>query len=75
MGPQPVSLFSSQQILDALVDDDARGWVAFIVGSQPPGDFAARIEPLRETDPEVYFAVTVLWQVMNSWVYGLEEYG
>ena len=40
-----------------------------------PDTYIGKIEALRERDPEVYFAVTVLWQVMNSWIYGLETYG
>jgi HEAT repeat protein len=67
--------FSLEQLLQALVDDDARRWVAYIVGTQDPQSYVGRIELLRQDDPEVYFAVTVLWQIMNSWIYGLEEYG
>ena len=32
------------------------------------------IEGLRNSDPEVYFAATVLWKIIESWVYLLEEY-
>lgn len=63
------------QLAQALVDDDARRWIAYIVGSQAPQDYVGQIELLKEKDPEVYFAVTVLWQIMNNWIYGLEEYG
>ncbi len=66
--------FSLEQLLQALVDDDARRWVAYILGTQDPQTYVGRIELLRQDDPEVYFAVSVLWQIMNSWVYGLEEY-
>jgi HEAT repeat protein len=67
--------FEANQLLDALVDDDARRWVAYIFGTQPPDTYVDRIEALCDRDPEVYFAVTVLWQVMNSWIFGLETYG
>ena len=67
--------FEASQLLDALVDDDARRWIAYILGSQTPDAYIGKIEALRERDPEVYFAVTVLWQVMNSWIFGLETYG
>jgi len=67
--------FEASQLLDALVDDDARRWVAFIFGTQPPDTYIDKIEALCDRDPEVYFAVTVLWQVMNSWIFGLETYG
>ena len=67
--------FSIEQLLQALIDDDARRWVAYIIGTQDPQNYVGQIELLRQDDPEVYFAVTVLWQIMNSWVHGLEEYG
>ncbi len=67
--------FDVSQLLAALVDDDARRWIAYVLGSQPPDAYIGRIEALRGQDPEVYFAVTVLWQVMNSWIFGMETYG
>jgi hypothetical protein len=66
--------FTVEQLLATLVDDDARRWVAYIVGTQDQQRYIRKIEALRLKDPEVYFAVTVLWQIMSSWVYGLEEY-
>lgn len=48
--------------------------VAYIVGTQDQQRCIREIEALRLKDPEVYFAVTVLWQIMSSWVYDLEEY-
>jgi len=66
--------FTIEQLLGTLVDDDARRWVAYIVGTQDQQRYIREIEALRLKDPEVYFAVTVLWQIMSSWVYGLEEY-
>jgi len=66
--------FTVEQLLGTLVDDNARRWVAYIVGTQDQQKYIHEIEALRLKDPEVYFAVTVLWQIMSSWVYGLEEY-
>lgn len=66
--------FTIEQLLDALVDDDARQWVAFLAGSQGQYKFVPEIERLREKDPQVYFAATVLWKIISSWIYGLEEY-
>ena len=66
--------FSVQDVLGALVDDDTRRWVSYIVGVQPPDRYVHEIEQLRKRDPEVYFAVTVLWKIMSSWIYRLEEY-
>ena len=63
-----------EELLPLLVDDDARRWVAYILGTQDPGQFVGQVEELRRRDPEVYFAVTVLWKILASWVYGVEEY-
>lgn len=57
-----------------MVDDDARRWVAYILGLQNKDALVGQIEELRRRDPEVYFAVTVLWKILASWVYDLEEF-
>ncbi|MBI5099663.1 MAG: HEAT repeat domain-containing protein [Nitrospirae bacterium] len=61
-------------LIRIMVDDDARRWAAYILGTQNPEQYINEIETLRMHNPEVYFAVTVLWKVINSWVYNLEEY-
>jgi len=66
--------FRISQLLPALVDEDARQWVAYIVGTQDRERMLPGIEALAERDPHVYFAVTVLWKIIASWVYDLEEY-
>ncbi len=66
---------SVDQLLGILRDDDTRRWVSFILGSQQPERYVSQIENLRQVDPEIYFAVTVLWQIMSSWIYNLEMYG
>lgn len=66
--------FTVEQMLPALVDEDARHWVSYIVGTQDRETFLPHIEALAERDPHVYFAATVLWKIIDSWVYGLEEY-
>jgi HEAT repeat protein len=62
------------RLLPALADDDAREWVAYIVGTQPKEAFLPGIELLAQRDAEVYFAATVLWKILSSWTHGLEEY-
>jgi hypothetical protein len=57
-----------------MVDDDARRWVAYILGMQNKDALVTQIEELRSRDAEVYFAVTVLWKILASWVYDLEEF-
>lgn len=66
---------SIDDILKVLVDEDARQWASFILGYQEPQQYIHEIERLKEQDAEVYFATTVLWKVINSWVYNLEVYG
>lgn len=66
--------FMPAELAGLLVDEDARHWVAYIVGTQDQAGMMAGIEDLARRDPEVYFAVTVLWKILSSWVYGLEEY-
>jgi hypothetical protein len=62
------------QLLPALVGEDARHWVAYVIGTQDRERMLPEIEQLAARDPEVYFAVTVLWKILASWVYELEEY-
>ena len=66
--------FRISELLPALVDEDARQWVAYIIGTQDREKMLPGIEALAERDPRVYFAVTVLWKIIASWVYDLEEY-
>ncbi len=67
--------FRLEDLLDALVDEDARHWVSYILGTQDQQRYINEIERLNARDPEVYFAVTVLWKIMTSWIYKLEEFG
>ena len=65
-----------QDLLNSLdfTDDDMRQWATFIIGSADPSRLIEEIEILKEKDPELYFAVTVLWKITSSWVYYLKEY-
>jgi len=66
--------FGITQLLPATVDEDARQWVSYIIGTQDREKMLPEIETLAQRDPQVYFAVTVLWKIIASWVYDLEEY-
>lgn len=66
--------FTIHQLLPMLVDEDARQWAAYIIGTQEREAMLPDIEALATQDPQVYFAVTVLWKIIASWVYDLEEY-
>jgi hypothetical protein len=63
-----------EELLPALIDEDARQWIAYMIGMQDPDAMIRQIEPLRARDPEVFFAVTVLWKILGSWISDLDEY-
>ncbi|WP_040333871.1 HEAT repeat domain-containing protein [Candidatus Magnetobacterium casense] len=62
------------QLINALSDDDSKHWISYIIGTQGESRYITDIEKLKTKYPEVYFAVTVLWKIMTSWVYKLNEY-
>ena len=66
--------FQVSDLIPVMVDDEARKWIAWIVGTQNEANYINQIEQLKMKDKEVYFAVTVLWKILSSWVYGLEVY-
>lgn len=59
---------------EPLIYEDMRHWIAYMIGMQKPQDHVDKIELLKQKDQELYFAVTVLWKIMTSWIYQLEEY-
>jgi len=66
--------FKVQDVIPAMTDNEARKWVAWIVGTQNEAAYIDQIEQMRDRDKEVYFAVTVLWKIMSSWIEGLDIY-
>ncbi|MGI6047814.1 MAG: HEAT repeat domain-containing protein [Petrimonas sp.] len=62
------------QLLANLTDLDSRQWVSYIIGNQGEERYIAEIEKLKNKDPEVYFAVTLLWKILTSWIHDLKEY-
>ncbi len=67
-------LFTVKDLLSCLANEDARQWISYVIGSRNRSEYIEQIEELKKRDPEVYFAVTVLWKIVSSWVYGLKEY-
>lgn len=57
-----------------LTDEESRKWISYIIGVHGEELYIKEIEALKKKDPEVYFAVTVLWKIMTSWVFNLKEY-
>lgn len=63
-----------EQLMAYLKDNNSRIWVSYILGMQGEEKYINEIEKLRAKDPEVYFAVTLLWKLITSWIYELKEY-
>jgi len=55
-------------------DDDLRRWISYIVGYGRDNFSSTNIESICQADSEVYFAASVLWQILSSWVNELGEY-
>ena len=55
-------------------DDNLRRWISYIVGYGKENFVQSDVEAICKADPEVYFAASVLWQIVASWVNNLKEY-
>jgi hypothetical protein len=62
------------QLLGHMNGHDSRQWISYIIGTQGEQRYIAEIEKLKKKDPEMYFAVSLLWKMMTSWIYELKEY-
>jgi HEAT repeat protein len=65
--------FAPQDILHN-ADDNLRRWVSYIVGYGKGRLAETDVHAICETDPEVYFAASVLWQILASWIDGITEF-
>lgn len=57
-----------------MTDNEARKWISWVIGTQNEAMYIDQIEQLKNKDKEMYFAVTVLWKIMSSWIAGLDVY-
>lgn len=55
-------------------DENLRKWISYIVGYGKDKFIQGDVEAICKSDPEVYFAASVLWQIVSSWVNDLKEY-
>lgn len=62
----------SDMIIDA--DENLRKWMSYIVGYGKGKFLQENVEAICKADPEVYFAASMLWQILESWVNDLREY-
>lgn len=69
-----LSTISVDKLIKNVKDDDSRHWISYILGMKNEEQFISELEKIKDSDPEVYFAVTVLWKILNNWVFGLKDY-
>lgn len=55
-------------------DEDLRRWISYIVGYGKERFDDNEVQAICHADREVYFAASVLWQILASWVHELREY-
>ena len=55
-------------------DENLRKWMSYVVGHGKDKFLQGDVEAICKADPEVYFAASVLWQIVASWVNDLREY-
>lgn len=65
--------FNLSEIING-ADDNLRKWIGYIVGYGKERFVQSDVEAICSTDPEIYFAASVLWQIMASWANHLREY-
>jgi len=67
--------FTVEELVQACHGDvEARRWVAYILGLQDADAWATRLGPIKDAAPEVFFAATVLWQIVRSWIANVDEF-
>ncbi len=55
-------------------DENLRRWTSYMIGYGREKFVQDDIEALCKADPEVYFAGSMLWQIVASWINDLREY-
>lgn len=58
----------------SLNDIDARQWTSYVLGMSQQEKMIEHIEKIKQYDQEIYFATTLLWKIISSWIYNLEEF-
>lgn len=55
-------------------DQNLRKWISYIIGYGKEKFVQDDVDSICKADPEVYFAASMLWQILASWVNDLREY-
>jgi len=66
--------FSPIDIIKDSSDNNLRKWASYIIGYGKDNFLENHITDICNKDPEVHFAASVLWQILSSWIYNLNEY-
>jgi HEAT repeat protein len=66
--------FDPAEIVLGPTDDNLRRWAGYVLGYGRGRFLDASVEAVCHDDPEVYFAASVLWQLLSSWIHDLKEY-
>lgn len=67
--------FDPRALLQSGPDANLRRWVAYILGFGKDRFLESALKEVSKSDPEIYFAASVLWQLLESWIHDLKEYG
>ena len=55
-------------------DVNLRAWVSYVIGLERDKFDQKDLDAICSKDPEVYFATSVLWQIVQSWINQIMEY-
>lgn len=55
-------------------DENLRKWISYILGYGKDIIDETYIDRICQSDPSIYFAASVLWQILHSWINNLSEY-
>jgi HEAT repeat protein len=65
---EPVALMNEAS------DANLRAWISYVIGLDKKKFSEEDLKAICSKDPEVYFAASVLWQIVQSWINQIMEY-
>jgi hypothetical protein len=66
--------FSPQELVVNNSDENLRQWASYVIGHGRARFEESELKSICESDPQVYFAASVLWQIVQSWINEITEY-
>ena len=66
--------FDPQELVVKNDDENLRQWTSYVIGHGRDRFEEAELKSICESDPQVYFAASVLWQIVQSWINEITEY-